>query len=72
MMITLYTEIKQNSEIPVLIGSGVTKNNIKDYLSSDAVIVGSHFKISETWENRIDKEKVSSFMEKLKVLQNLQ
>ncbi|XP_050493319.1 uncharacterized protein F13E9.13, mitochondrial isoform X1 [Bombus huntii] len=67
-----FTEIKQNSKIPVLIGSGVTKDNIKDYLSSDAVIVGSHFKISETWQKRIDKKKVSNFMAKMKDLQNFQ
>ncbi|XP_043515682.1 uncharacterized protein F13E9.13, mitochondrial isoform X1 [Frieseomelitta varia] len=65
-----FTEIKQTTEIPVLIGSGITKDNIKDYLTSDAVIVGSHFKVGGTWENKVDKEKVRNFMEKLKMLQN--
>lgn len=66
----VHTEIKQNVDIPVLIGSGITKQNIKNYLSSNAVIVGSHFKINGTWENKVDKEKVNNFIKKLTVLQN--
>ncbi|OAD57448.1 Uncharacterized protein F13E9.13, mitochondrial [Eufriesea mexicana] len=63
-------ETKNTTEIPVLIGSGVTKGNIKNYLSSDAVIVGSYFKVGGIWRNEVDKEKVIDFMKVLETLQN--
>lgn len=62
-------EVKKCAEGPVLIGSGVTADNIKDYLSSDAVIVGSHFKIDGKWGNKVDESRVSNFMIKLNNLQ---
>ncbi|XP_076756369.1 uncharacterized protein F13E9.13, mitochondrial [Xylocopa sonorina] len=64
-------EVKQaTKEQPVLIGSGVTKSNLEDYLSSDAVIIGSHFKVDGIWENKVDRERVTNFMREYKKLQN--
>ncbi|CAL7942050.1 unnamed protein product [Xylocopa violacea] len=65
-------EIKQAvKEQPVLIGSGVTKDNLEDYLSADAVIIGSHFKVDGIWENKVDKDRVKIFMRKFKTLQEV-
>ena len=37
-------EVKKHSNLPVLIGSGITIDNVEDFLPhSDALIVGSHF-----------------------------
>lgn len=36
--------VKKNVNLPVLVGSGVTEENIQDYLAADGLIIGSHFK----------------------------
>ncbi|MET6990652.1 BtpA/SgcQ family protein [Sediminicola arcticus] len=49
--------------IPVLIGSGITKDNIADYWSlCNGIIIGSHFKKEGYWENELDYNRVSAFM----------
>lgn len=63
-------EVKQIAKGPVLIGSGVSISNIGNYLSSDAVIVGSHFKVDGKWQNPIDNDKVFNFTRVLQKLQN--
>ena len=58
-------KVKRNCEIPVLVGSGVTLENVKDYLAvSDALIVGSYFKKEGHWKNEVEYERVARFMEK--------
>lgn len=39
-----FTEAKQISHGPVLIGSGVTILNLHNYIHCDGLIIGSHFK----------------------------
>ena len=52
------------SDLPVLVGSGVTLENIKELsVMSCGVIVGSYFKVGGLWYNRVDEEKVIKFME---------
>nr|XP_034184924.1 uncharacterized protein F13E9.13, mitochondrial isoform X2 [Osmia lignaria] len=63
-------EVKEIAKGPVLIGSGVSISNIGNYLSSDAVIVGSYFKVDGKWQNPIDNQKVYNFMRILQKLQN--
>lgn len=49
--------------IPVLIGSGVTKENVHKYIDvSDALIVGSYFKEGGIWENPPEKKRILDFM----------
>lgn len=36
--------VKEAVDIPVLIGSGVTADNLHKYEAADAIIIGSHFK----------------------------
>lgn len=64
-------ETKQIAKGPVLVGSGVTIDNVENYLSSDAVIVGSHFKVDGIWKNAIDRERVNNFMKKLEKVQKI-
>ncbi len=61
--------VKQTVEIPVLIGSGITIDNITDYLPfADAFIVGSYFKFDGNWKNSVDPDRVKLFMEKVNKL----
>lgn len=63
-------EVKKATDGPVLIGSGVTIDNIEDYLSSDALIIGSHFKNAGSWKNQVNQERVNDFMRKFENLRN--
>ena len=46
-------------KIPVLVGSGLTADNLKTYLPlADAFIVGSHFKRDGYWENPLDPDRI--------------
>jgi membrane complex biogenesis BtpA family protein len=63
------TAVKSAVDIPVLIGSGVTIDNVNEYLPhADALIVGSYFKKDGLWENEVDYERVAAFMEKVNIL----
>lgn len=51
-------------KLPVLVGSGVTKENLKDYVGrADALIIGSHFKQNGHWSNELSDERIRDFME---------
>jgi len=59
--------VKQNVNIPVLVGSGITLDNAKKYLEfSDALIVGSWFKYEGKWQNEIEIDRVKEFMNYVK------
>jgi hypothetical protein len=46
----------------VLIGSGVTEENMKRYELASGFIVGSYFKDDGKWENPISRAHVQNFM----------
>jgi membrane complex biogenesis BtpA family protein len=59
-------DVKQNVKLPVIIGSGITIENIKNYYNSaDAFIIGSHFKEDGNWMNKVDVQRVEKFLEKV-------
>eukprot|EP00062_Callorhinchus_milii_P005287 gi/632944569/ref/XP_007887577.1/ PREDICTED: uncharacterized protein F13E9.13, mitochondrial-like [Callorhinchus milii] len=58
-------EVKQAVRIPVLIGSGVTHENLEHYTDASALIIGSHFKKGGYWANEVDSERIKKFMEKM-------
>jgi predicted TIM-barrel enzyme len=63
--------IKKACEIPVIVGSGVTIDNVTQYLSSsDALIVGSYFKKDGHWANELEQDKIARFMDKVNNLRN--
>ena len=59
--------VKESVTIPVLRGSGVTAENVNDYVTADAIVVGSYFKRGGVWRNEISEAKVLRMME---VIQN--
>ncbi|KAM3876878.1 uncharacterized protein F13E9.13, mitochondrial [Diretmus argenteus] len=60
--------VAQSVGIPVLIGSGVTYDNVERYLDANAMIVGSHFKKGGNWANPVDPERVRKFVGKVNEL----
>ncbi len=65
------SQVQGNTNLPILIGSGITYENIANYFNlADAFIVGSHFKIDGNWANKVDERRVKNFMIKLMHLRN--
>lgn len=55
--------VKAASKIPVLVGSGVTAQNLPDYLAaSDGIIVGSSLKRGGQWQNPLEKRRLDHFV----------
>ncbi|XP_072368956.1 uncharacterized protein F13E9.13, mitochondrial-like [Scyliorhinus torazame] len=61
-------EIKQAVRIPAFIGSGVSVENVEEYMAADAMIIGSHFKKAGYWANEVDFERIKKFMTKINQL----
>ena len=56
--------LKDALDFPVLVGSGITIDNVATYLPiCDAMIVGSYFKDGGYWENDLSYERISKLME---------
>ena len=59
-------KVKDEINIPVIIGSGITTENINKYLPiADAFIVGSSLKIKGRWMSEVDAGKVKELMKKV-------
>ncbi len=59
-------QVQAAVEIPVLVGSGVTVENVHRFLPvADALIVGSTFKTDGRWSSPLDAGRVRAFMEKV-------
>ena len=55
--------IKHHTELPVIVGSGMTAENAAKILSlADGCIVGSSLKEEGKWWNPVSKEAVKNFM----------
>jgi membrane complex biogenesis BtpA family protein len=62
-------QVKAAVDIPVLVGSGVTIENVDRYLAvADALIIGSYFKYNGRWSQGVDAERVTSFMNRVNQL----
>lgn len=62
-------KVKDEIKIPVIIGSGITAENIIKYLPvADAFIVGSSLKKEGNWMNEVDVERVKEFMKRVNEL----
>jgi len=63
--------LKDSVSKPVLIGSGITVDNITDYWDyANAFIIGSHFKENGFWVNPISNERLLVFMNKVEILRS--
>lgn len=48
---------------PILIGSGVTSENVQEYVDkSNAAIIGSHFKRDGHWANELCDNRINELM----------
>ena len=55
--------IKEEVNIPVIIGSGVNLHNVKELFKyADGAIVGSEFKVNGCWKNELDKKRIEAFI----------
>jgi len=62
-------KVRDVVDIPVLIGSGLTANNIEKYFpAADAFIIGSYFKHGGDWKNEVDADRVKALMDKINKL----
>lgn len=62
-------EISNKVQSPILIGSGVTKDNVGEYFHrSHGIIIGSHLKHNGYWANELCEQRISDFMNKIKEL----
>ncbi len=60
-------QVKEAVDLPVMVGSGVTVDNVLDYLAiADGLIVGTYFKQGGDWREAPDYERVMRFMEKVR------
>ncbi len=56
-------EAKAHCRLPVVLGSGIDADNIKDFFDyADAFIIGSYFKFEGHWANDIDPQRVERLM----------
>lgn len=61
--------LKSNTNLPIIIGSGITEQNISSYWNqADAFIIGSYFKVDGYWKNTVDPARVKAFMNKVYLL----
>ena len=60
--------VKECSGKPVVVASGVTPENAKEFLSAgaDGFIIGTYFKVNGVTENPVDAERVKRFVSELK------
>lgn len=58
-------QVRAATKMPLLIGSGITPENINEYVPySDGFIVGSYFKKDGLWQNSPDPERIARLLEK--------
>jgi membrane complex biogenesis BtpA family protein len=57
-------EIRSSTALPLLVGSGVTKENVRALMELvDGVIIGSSLKKDGVWWNPVERERVVGFMQ---------
>jgi hypothetical protein len=56
-------EAKSNCTLPVILGSGISADNITEFYSeADGFIIGTAFKVDGLWSNTVDQSRVVRFM----------
>ena len=58
-------DVRAAVDVPVVVGSGVTEDNLDRYLAADALVIGSHFKDAGHWTGPVSPDRVASFLDKL-------
>jgi len=66
-------DVKSAVSIPVFVGSGITTENVKDYIDViDGAIVGSEFKEGGKRQNPVSFERTKAFMNKVRSYRSMQ
>jgi len=60
--------VQKSVSIPVLVGSGVTEENIRKYMKANGIIIGSHLKMHGLWFNDLDPARVNQVMGKVSMI----
>jgi membrane complex biogenesis BtpA family protein len=64
--------VRESVKIPVLIGSGITATNLKEYFNdADLFIVGSYIKKEGYWKNKMDVERIDKLVTEFERLKTL-
>jgi hypothetical protein len=59
-------DVKKNVKISVLVGSGISAENISEYIEiADGLIIGSYFKKEGFWKNELDENRIKQIINKL-------
>lgn len=58
--------------LPILVGSGVTKENFRRFSAADAFVIGSSFKVGGKWQNALDEQRVKRFMNEIRTVKRRQ
>jgi len=53
-------------DLPVLVGSGVTAQNIEQFSAAHGLIIGTEFKLEGKWENELDPDRIRNVVEESK------
>ncbi|XP_050739889.1 uncharacterized protein F13E9.13, mitochondrial-like isoform X1 [Eriocheir sinensis] len=61
-------EVLESVDLPVLVGSGVTRENAHTYTHAHGLIVGSYFKEGGRWAGELEAAKVKQFTDHVKRL----
>ena len=57
-------KVHEACDFPILIGSGITINNIEKYWEyANGFIIGSHFKKEGKWQNAVSADRIKSFLQ---------
>lgn len=65
--VTDIDRVREVTQLPLIVGSGVTEGNLGDYRGkAHVLIVGSHFKVGGHWHGDVDEDRVRNFMIKHK------
>lgn len=60
-------QIKVKDEIPIVVGSGITTENLKRIMSiADGGIVASYFKKDGVWTNKVERDRTMRFMDEIR------
>lgn len=63
------TKCKQATSLPILIGSGLNRDNVQELLGvADGAIIGSWFKDDNNWKNPVNFDRAYDFMNLVKAI----